>query len=104
VALLCATHAIVLRHFYPVPAGQHSSLCISAHGPTFSLAVREAVEKSPAARKLAGLIKGWQKKLPKQPEELWGWLAKQKAGDGAGAAGDRHRAQRGHGPGERCGS
>jgi ParB family chromosome partitioning protein len=42
------------------------------------MAVREVVEKSPASRKLNALIKSWQKKLPTQPEELWGWLVKQK--------------------------
>ena len=36
------------------------------------------VERSSVSRKLATLIKGWQKKLPVQPEELWGWLATQK--------------------------
>lgn len=78
VALRAATHAIVLRQFYPSATGQHTSLGITAHGPTYSLAVREIVEQSPASKKLATVIKGWQKKLPAQPEELWGWLAKQK--------------------------
>jgi ParB family transcriptional regulator, chromosome partitioning protein len=78
VALLAVTHALALRHFYPTTTSEHSSLGISAHGPSYSMAVREVVEKSPVARKLTGLIKSWQKKLPKQPEELWDWLARQK--------------------------
>ena len=78
IALRAAAHAILLRQFYPTATGQHTSLGITAHGPTYSLAVREVVEQSPASRKLASLIKGWQKKLPAQPEELWGWIAKQK--------------------------
>ena len=78
VALRAATHAILLRQFYPAATGQHTSLGITAHGPTYSMAVREVVEQSPASRKLTSLIKGWQKKLPAQPEELWDWLAKQK--------------------------
>jgi ParB family chromosome partitioning protein len=78
IALRAATHAILLRQFYPAATSQHTSLGITAHGPTYSMAVRETVERSPASRKLASLIKGWQKKLPVQPEELWDWLAKQK--------------------------
>ena len=78
IALLAVTHALALRQLYPAMTGEHTSLGISAHGPSYSMAVREVVEKSPAARKLTSLIKSWQKKLPKQPEELWGWLAKQK--------------------------
>jgi ParB family chromosome partitioning protein len=78
VAVLAVTHAIALRQLYPVMGSEHTSLGISAHGPSYSLAVREVIEKSPAARKLTSLIKTWQKKLPKQPEELWGWLVKQK--------------------------
>ena len=78
VALRAATHAILLRQFYPTATGQHTSLGITAHGPTYSMAVREVVEQSPASRKLATLTKSWQKKLPAQPEELWGWLARQK--------------------------
>ena len=78
VALLAVTHAIALRQLYPVMTSEHTSLGISAHGPSYTMAVREVVEKSPAAKKLTGLIKSWQKKLPKRPEELWGWLIKQK--------------------------
>jgi ParB family chromosome partitioning protein len=78
VALLAVTHALALRQLYPVMVSEHTSLGISAHGPSYSMAVREVIDKSPAARKLAGLIKTWKKKLPKQPEELWGWLVKQK--------------------------
>jgi ParB family chromosome partitioning protein len=78
VALLAVTHAITLRQLYPVMTSEHTSLGISSHGPSYSMAVREVVEKSPAAKKLTALIKRWQKKLPEQPEELWGWLVKQK--------------------------
>jgi ParB family chromosome partitioning protein len=75
-ALLAITHALAIQQLY-VTHGDHSSLGIRAHGPTYSLAIREVVEKSTAAKKLATIIKGWQKKLPKQPEKLWAWLETQ---------------------------
>src|SRR5262249_46199212 len=48
-----------------------------ANSPTFSLAVRETVEASPPAKKLAALIKATRKKLPKDPADLCTWLTKQ---------------------------
>ena len=78
VALLAITHAVALRQLYPYTTPDHSSLGVSAHGPAYTMAVREVIEKSPAARKLSALIKTWQKKLPAKPEDLWDWLAKQK--------------------------
>ena len=78
-ALLAVTHALAVRMLYDGHSGQHTALEISAHGPSFSLAVRETVAKSPAAKKLATLVRGWQRKLPKNPEDFWGWMTKQKA-------------------------
>ena len=78
-AVMAVTHALAVRMLYDGPSGQHTALEISAHGPSFSLAVRETVGKSPAARKLATIVRGWQRKLPRKPEDLWGWMTKQKA-------------------------
>jgi ParB family chromosome partitioning protein len=78
-AVMAVTHALAVRMLYDGPSGHHTALEISAHGPTFSLAVRETVAKSPAARKLATLVRSWQQKLPKKPEDLWGWMTRQKA-------------------------
>jgi ParB family chromosome partitioning protein len=75
-ALLAITHALAIQQLY-MAHGDHSSLGIRAHGPSYSLAIREVVNKSAAAKKLATIIKGWQKKLPKQPEKLWAWLEAQ---------------------------
>jgi ParB family chromosome partitioning protein len=77
-ALLAVTHALAVRMLYEHGDSGHTSLGIAAHGPTYSLAVREVVAKSPPARKLATLVRGWQRKLPKKPEDLWAWLTKQK--------------------------
>jgi ParB family chromosome partitioning protein len=76
--LLAVTHALAVRMLYDYAGASHSSLGISGHQPAFSMAVREAVQKSPAAKKLSGVVKGWQKKLPKDPADLWAYLAKQK--------------------------
>jgi ParB family chromosome partitioning protein len=78
-AMMAVTHALAVRMLYDGPSAQHTALEISAHGPSFSLAVRETVAKSPAAKKLATLVRGWQRKLPKKPEDLWGWMIQQKA-------------------------
>jgi ParB family chromosome partitioning protein len=78
-ALMAVTHALAEQMLYEHGNGNHSSLEISGRSPTYSLAVREAVGKSPAARKLATLVRGWQRKLPKRPEDLWAWMTKQKA-------------------------
>lgn len=78
-ALLAVTHALAVRMLYDIHSGEHSALEIAARGPAYSLAVREAVGTSPAAKKLATMVRGWQRKLPKKPEELWAWLTRQKA-------------------------
>jgi ParB family chromosome partitioning protein len=78
-AMLAMTHALALRMLYDGASGQHTSLEIAAHGPSYSLAVREMVGTSPAAKKLATLVRGWQRKLPDKPADLWAWLTKQKA-------------------------
>ena len=76
-ALLAVTHALALRMLYNGHTSEHTGLEIIGHGPTYPLAIREAVEKSPDGKKLAALIKATQKKLPGKPEQLWGWLEKQ---------------------------
>jgi ParB family chromosome partitioning protein len=78
-AMLAVTHALAVRMLYDGVSSQHTSLEIAAHGPTYSLAVREMLGKSPAARKLATIVRGWQRKLPKKPDDLWAWMTKQKA-------------------------
>ena len=77
VALLAVTHALALRLLYPY-SGNHTVLGISASTPTCPMSIREAVDASPAGKKLASVVKHMQKKLPKEPEQLWAWLAKQK--------------------------
>jgi ParB family chromosome partitioning protein len=78
VALLAVTHVLAIKLLYPSGTGEHSSLEINAHEPTFPLAIREQMEKSAPGKKLAAMVKGWQKKLPKKPEDVWAWLEKQK--------------------------
>jgi ParB family chromosome partitioning protein len=77
VAMMAVTHALATRMLYPTRPGEHTSLEISAHSPSYTMAVRETVEKSAPAKKLTAVVKSWQKKLPKKPEDLWAWLAKQ---------------------------
>jgi ParB family transcriptional regulator, chromosome partitioning protein len=79
VAMMAVTQALAVRMLYDGLSNQCTTLEISAHGPSYSLAVRETVGKSAAARKLATLVRGWQRKLPKKPEDLWEWMTKQKA-------------------------
>jgi ParB family transcriptional regulator, chromosome partitioning protein len=78
-AMMAVTHALAVRMLYDGQSSQHTSLELSAHGPTYSLAVRETVGKSPAARKLATIVRGWRRKLPKKPDDLWAWMTRQKA-------------------------
>jgi ParB family chromosome partitioning protein len=77
VALLAVTHALALRAFYN-PYEQHTSLKIVAHETTFPMAINEQIEKSQAGKKFAAVAKSWQKRLPKEPGQLWDWLSQQK--------------------------
>lgn len=78
VALLAVTHALAIRMFYDGYTDQHSSLLIKANEPTYPLSVREQIEKSGPGKKMAAVVKAWTKKLPKEPDALWDWLAKQR--------------------------
>jgi ParB family chromosome partitioning protein len=78
VGLLAVTHVLALKLLYQL-GGEHSSLGINPHETNYPLAINEQVEKSAAGKKLAGIVKAWQKKLPKKPEDLWGWMAEQNA-------------------------
>lgn len=79
VALIAVTHALAVRLLYQgYGLDEHSNLGISGKTPTYSLNIREQIEKSPAAKKLAVLVKSWKAKLPKKPEDLWTWMSKQK--------------------------
>jgi len=76
VALLAVTYALALQQFYSC-AGEHTVLKITASEPTFPLAIRDAVEKSAAGKKLAAAVKAWKAKLPKKPDQVWAWMQKQ---------------------------
>lgn len=76
-ALLAVTHALAIQTLYAHAYGSHSALKITANEPTYPMAIRESVEKSAPAKKLAALVKATQNKLPKKPEQLWTWLEAQ---------------------------
>lgn len=78
VSMLAVSHALALRMLYDGYSSEHTSLGITGHGPSYPLAIREAVDGSAPAKKLTSIIKGWQKKLPKEPADLWAWMEKQK--------------------------
>lgn len=77
VALLAVTHVLALQAFYGFATGRHSNLEIRATETTFSMAIREDIEKSPAGKKLSSITKAWDKKLPSEPEQLWDWIGTQ---------------------------
>ncbi len=74
VTLLAVTHALATGVFYHFG---DQALQINVKPTTYPMAINDAVKKSAAGKKLAGIMASWKKKIPRKQEQLWGWLVKQ---------------------------
>jgi ParB family transcriptional regulator, chromosome partitioning protein len=75
-ALRSLVHALTMPIFY---LAAHQDSCVTVRGASY--APNADAEKSPAEKALAAAHKIWAKRLPKDQEKLWDWLAKKSTED-----------------------